>query len=304
MDQITAGPFAMEVDNSILVKGTPEGIRQLRDIIRYFDVAPKQLSVKAEFITVSENDQNSFGINWNFERVNLQAGANTGFSTTNTAFITYAVGNLQTQMSFILSTGRGKLVSAPTATTFNNFPVQFAVGEEYPVFISTPIVSQNGTVALSTTITPVPIFTTLVVLPRINADNTITLIGSVAVSGVQATVTGPDGETAPIVTSQAVQIQRRIHNGDTMVVGGLITKNDSISQDKVPLLGDLPLIGNLFKSHNVTIADSELLAFITPSIILESDTQSQSRASTASNGLLAPGSGPAAGPGTGGSLTP
>ncbi|HZO87889.1 MAG TPA: hypothetical protein VFB38_06075 [Chthonomonadaceae bacterium] len=293
--------FGYELDNSIIVRGTPEAIRDLREIIRFFDVAPRQVAVKAEFITVSQNDTNAFGINWSVQKVNFIAGANTGFSTSNTAFITYATGNLQAQLSWILTTGRGKIVAAPTATTLNNLPIPLFVGQTIPVFISTPVISQNGTVALATTIIPVPVFTTLVILPRINADNTITVLGTVSIASTSTFVTGPQGQTAPVVNQQTVTVQRRIRNGETMVIGGLVQKNDQVTQAKVPLLGDLPLIGNLFRSHNVTTADSELLVFITPSIIPERGETSALRGGAP---LVAPPAGAGAPPGPGGNLTP
>jgi general secretion pathway protein D len=296
--------FGYEPDNSIIVQGTPDAIRDLREIIRFFDVAPRQLQVKAEFLTVSQNDTNSFGINWSFQKVNLQAGVNTGFTSNNTAFITYAAGNLQAQLSWILTTGRGKIVAAPTATTFNNVPVPLSVGETVPVFISQPVVTQNGTVVLATQIIAVPIFTQMLILPRINADNTITVFGQVSIQGTRTFVTGPQGETAPVVTAQQVRVQRRIRNGETMVIGGLVQKNDNVTQAKVPLLGDLPLIGNLFKSRNVTTADSELLVFITPSIIPEHNEAGALRGGGGAAPLVAPPGGAAGPGGAGGGLMP
>ncbi len=290
--------FGYEPDNSIIVRGRADAIQELRRNIQLLDIAPRQVAVKAEFITVTQNDTDSFGINWSFQKVNLQGGVNTGFSTSNTAFLTYATGNLSAQLSWILTTGRGKIVAAPTATTFNNVPISLSIGETDPVFVSTPVISQNGTVALSTTIVGVPIFTQMTILPRINADNTITVFGFVTIQGTRTFVSGPQGETAPVVTAQAVVIQRRIRNGDTMVIGGLVQKQDNDTAAKVPLLGDLPLIGTLFRSRQVTTADSELLVFITPSIIPESTGGENATARPSS--LLNTGGSDTTGPGNAG----
>lgn len=294
--------FGYEADNSIIVRGTPDAIRDLKEVIGFFDVPPMQVMVKADFITVSQNDANSFGINWSFQKVNLQAGVNTGFTSSNTAYLTFATGNLQTQLSWILTTNHGKLVSAPIVTTFNNLPVTLFVGQQYPVFLSSPVVSQNGTVVLASNLVLFNISTYIQITPRINADHSITLTGQLNVSGINGTITGPQGQTAPIVSNQTVQVQRRIRNGETMVIGGLVSKNDTVASNKVPLLSDLPLIGNLFKSRNVATADSELLVFITPSIIPERSDTGTLRGS--SNGLLNSG-GASAGPGaTGGGAAP
>jgi type II secretory pathway component HofQ len=262
--------FAFDGDNSIIVVSSdPAAIAELRRVIAFLDVKPQQIQIKAEFIEVDQNDVSSFGIDWNFQRVNLVAGVSTGFQTSNTAFIQYAAGNIQTQLSFILTTGRGKLVTSPMATTLNNVPVVFNSFTQIPIFLSTPVIAQNGTVALAPQLNIATAATGLAILPRINGDGSISLAGSVFLTDIPSYVTGPDGSSAPILVQQTVPIQRIIRDGDTMVIAGLVRKSDLVSENKVPLLGDLPLIGSLFRAHNVTTADSDLLVFITPSIIPE-----------------------------------
>ena len=236
-----------------------------------------------------QNDASSFGIDWSFTKVNLVAGANLGYQTANTAFIQYAAGNLQTQLSFILTTGRGKVVSAPTATTMNGVLVSFFNQQNVPVFLSTPIISQNGTVALVPQLTLFPVTIGLTILPHINGDETITLQGTVVAQDILGTVVGPDGSSAPIIEGQSVPVTRIIRNGDTMVIGGLIRKNDNVQTNKVPLLGDLPLIGTLFRSHNITTQDSELLVFITPEIIPERAASAGATTANQPGGAAGPG---------------
>jgi type II secretory pathway component GspD/PulD (secretin) len=261
-------------------------LRQLREIIRLLDVKPRQLMIKAEFVTVTENDINSFGINFQFQKVNLIGGTNTGFAGTGgQAFLQYAIGNLSAQLSFALSQGHGKLVAAPMATTLNNMPVSFSINTTEPVFESTPIVTAGGTTVISQTIIPIAVTTGLFVNARINGDESITMFGTAFASAVGAPITGPDGESYPNITTQTAPIQRIIRNGDTMVIAGLNSKNDVVTVLKVPLLGDLPLVGNLFRSRSVTSNDSELLVFITPTIIPE----------RISNAAIGGGAGPAGG---------
>ena len=273
----SADLMAYDADGSLIVRkqrGQELAFRRLKELIRLLDVKPQQIMIKAEFVTVTQNDQSSFGINWNFQKVNLIAGVTTGFTSPNTAFIQYAAGNLQTQLSWILTTGRGKIVAAPMATTLNNVPVTFLNQQQVPIFLSTPIISNNGTTALSPTLNFVQAVTGLTILPRINGDDTITLFGTVTVQDLGTTVTGPNGESAPTILAQTAPVQRIIRNGDTLVVGGLTSKNNTVSTNRVPLLGDLPILGTLFRSRNVTTRDSDLLVFITAAIIPERPTSS------------------------------
>ncbi len=300
--------FAYDATGDIIVRVTgPQGeqaLRDLRAVIQLLDVKPKQIMVRAEFVTVTQNDVSSFGINWNFQRVNLVAGINTGFSSTNTAFLQYAAGNYQTQLSWVLTQGHGKLVAAPMATTLNNVPVNFFAGQSVPVFLSTPIITNNGTAALATQLSIAQAFTGLSVLPRINGDDTITLFGTVFVTDLGQPVTGPNGESAPTIISQTAPVQRIIRNGDTMVIGGLTRKNNSVSTNKVPLLGDMPLIGTLFRSRNVTTSDADLLVFITASVLPERQPNTPLPGVGGGGPLAAPVGGPLGGPGGAGGVNP
>jgi len=109
----------------------------------------------------------------------------------------------------------------------------------------------------------------LVVIPRINGDESISLNGNVTFGDVTGSITDPSGGSIPITINQTVVINRIVRNGDSMIIAGLTRKRDNVATNKVPLLGDLPLIGTLFRSRNVTTDDSELVVFITPTIIPE-----------------------------------
>ncbi len=260
-------PIAYDLDNSIIVRGTDEAIRQFKELVRLLDVAPKQVMIKAEFVTVSQNDLKTFGINWTLSHANLQAGTS-GFAA-GPVYLNYATGNVVAQLRATLTEGKGQLVNAPVVTTMNNVPVSIEIGTQEPVFIQSPVAAGNGTVVLQTQLIPVTVFTGLSVIPRINGDNTITMLLLPQVNDITGTVTGPGGLTAPIVSTEYMTVNRRIKSGDTMVVGGLITKNDQTSIQRVPLFSDLPLIGSLFTSKSVTVSDQELLIFVTPTILTD-----------------------------------
>ena len=269
--------YAQESDNSIIyiLPDTPdaETIKaELLKVIRLLDIKPRQINIKAEFITVSSNTNNSFGINWNFQKVNLIGGASTGFSQTSTAFLQYATGNLQTALSFILTSGYGKIFASPSATTLNGVNVQFSQTTSQPVFITQPVVTNGGTTVLTSQIQILQATTGLFVTPILNGDGSINLNGFVISSAIGAPITGPNGESFPNITTQNAPIQAIVRNGETMVIAGLNSKNDTVSSNKVPILGDLPFIGTLFKSRTVSTNDQELFVFITAILIPERTT--------------------------------
>ena len=181
------------------------------------------------------------------------------------------------------------MVAAPTATTLNNLPVSFTVTQTVPVFLSQPVVTGNGNVILTSTVIPIPLQTGMTILPRVNGDGTITLLGSVFITTLDAPVVGPNGESFPASTQQTAPVQRIIRDGDSMVVAGLTSKNNTVSTNRVPLLGDLPLIGTLFRSRNVTTNDADLLVFITASVL--PDRLTNQGVPSLNNAPVAPGGG-------------
>jgi len=260
--------IAYDVDNTLIVRGSDDAIRELKEIIRLLDIAPRQLMIKAEFVEVSQNDLRQFGIDWQLARGNLVAGA-PGFAA-GQVFLNYATGNVALQLRTSLTEGKGRLVSSPMVTTLNNLPVTLSIGRQVPVFYTSPVAAGNGTVVLQTQVQAVNASSGMLVAPRINGDDSISLTIYPYVEGIAGQVTSPSGDTAPILTYQQIgPITRRIRNNDTIVIAGLVTKNDGTSIKKVPLFGDLPFIGQLFRSHEYTVNDDELLVFVTPSIIQE-----------------------------------
>ena len=114
------------------------------------------------------------------------------------------------------------------------------------------------------------------VTPRITADNRITLKVLPEVSRIFDTVTAysaGEANTAYIFDSRRMETTVMIPSGNTLVLGGLVTDDIRNSDTKVPLLGDIPLLGTLFRSNSKSRAKSNLLIFITPTIVQDSDFQ-------------------------------
>lgn len=259
-----------DVDNTLIVSGDPEAIAELERLIAYFDVKPRQLMIKAEFVVVSENILNSFGIDWNIQRGTLNATTGGTFASGDVA-VSYTSGNVVSVLRTSLVQGRGRIVNAPMVTTLNNTPVTIFSSTTVPI-ITTQVVFGGGIGGQGVTvpqITPIDVPTFLTVIPRINADDTIAMFITTSVQEIVSTVPNPSGGEIPIINSTTVPVQRIVKNGETVVIGGLIRKNEQNSVRKVPILADLPLIGQFFRSRSASVNDSETLVFITPSIIPE-----------------------------------
>ncbi|GIV09527.1 MAG: hypothetical protein KatS3mg019_1618 [Fimbriimonadales bacterium] len=259
------GIVANDIDNSLIVRGSPEAIEYIRRILRFLDIAPKQVLIRAEFITVTRNDAEKFGIDWNLARVNLQAGTAGLADRAAPIFVNYASGNLVANLRALLSEGRGRVVNAPIVVTQNNSPATVVFSTTDYIEQQFVVFNQAGQPTTFTQPVPIPVPTQLTVTPRVNADGTITLSLFPQISTVGRVRVG--ARDLPRFDTQFVFTVRRIRNGETMVLGGLVTRSDNSVSTKVPLLGDLPVIGQFFRGRDRAIVESELLIFVTATIL-------------------------------------
>ena len=275
--------YAIEGDNSLLVFSTVDGFNLVKEIVKNLDVAPRQVSIKVEFVTASVNDVDNFGINFSLIPVPSLQGV---FSpaTTNpngvvggipasgpSTFLQFASGNVAAQLYALLTKSRTKLVSAPIISTTNNVPAYINFTQTIPFQTQTQTIVPNGGVSTITQQNIQYINTYLPVIPRINGDDTVTLNLSPTISA--PTGAPQNGSPAP-TQSQNLQTTRTVRSGETMVIGGLVSKNETYSSSRIPLLGDLPIIGSFFRSRSKNNTDSELLIFVTPTIIDENSSSS------------------------------
>jgi general secretion pathway protein D len=263
------GIVANDLDNSLIIRGTPEAIEYVRRILRFLDIPPKQVLIRAEFITVTRNDAEKFGIDWNLARVNLQTGTAGLADRTAPIFVNYASGNLVANLRALLSQGRGRVVNAPIVVTQNNSPATVVFSTTDYIEQQFIVFNQAGQPTTFTQPIPVPVPTQLTVTPRINADGTITLALFPQISTVGRVRVG--ARDLPRFDTQFVFTVRRIRNGETMVLGGLVTRSDNSVTTRVPLLSDLPVIGQFFRGRDRAIVETELLIFVTATILDEEE---------------------------------
>jgi type IV pilus assembly protein PilQ len=170
-----------------------------------------------------------------------------------------ATNNMRIDLILTMAESRGllKILSRPRVVTQNNIQAIVKQG------VKVPIVTQ-AQLGGPPTVTYVDAFLRLTVTPQITSEGTIFL-------NVDVENTIPDFGNAkngnPTLITQQATTQVLITDGGTVVIGGVIQTNNSMSVDQVPLLGDIPYLGNLFKHRSIKTSDQELIFFITPRII-------------------------------------
>ncbi|MEP6342656.1 MAG: type II secretion system secretin GspD [Maricaulaceae bacterium] len=156
------------------------------------------------------------------------------------------------------------ILSTPFVTTLDNVPASLLVGQEIPITTGTSLSSDSASIFSTTERKEVGI--KLEVLPSINEGDTIRLEIKQEVSSL-AGVLSTTSTTDPITNQRDIETTVLADNGEIIVLGGLLQDDEQISSEKVPLLGDIPVLGNLFKSEGKSRGKTNLMVFIRPTII-------------------------------------
>jgi len=190
---------------------------------------------------------------------NVAADAFGGATATNLALSLFsATANrfLNLELSALEADGKGKIVSSPRVVTADQTKALIEQGEEIPY--------QQATSSGATSISFKKAVLKLEVTPQITPEGNV--IMTVDVNKDSRGTLTPQGYA---INNKHVQTQVLVENGGTVVIGGIYTQDEQQSIDKVPFLGDVPLLGNLFKSTSKTAVKTELLIFLTPKVVSE-----------------------------------
>lgn len=255
-------------DNSIIVQGPEEAIRELEAIIEQFDVAPKQVYVDVKYITTSNSKDKAFGIDWLYQRGGVFAGNRPGTfaRASDPIFLNYATGNITTRMRTLLNDGWGRVVSNPSIQTLNNQPAFFQASTATTIFVN-QIVNGSGGIVIQPTPQFITIQSGISIRPRINNNGTVTMTISTQISDFGQLRRGPDGTEIPDQLSQIVSVPVIVPDGETVALGGLTRKTENFSRSRIPILSDLPILGQFFQGKNEQVSTQDLTIFVTPTII-------------------------------------
>jgi general secretion pathway protein D len=262
--------IANDADNSLLVEGDTAGIEELKALLRLLDVAPKQVLIKAEFVTVNINDAENFGINWKIQPArNLDASFAGTSGTTPTVNLAYASGNAVASLRAAATRNTANIVQSPIIATTNNTEGSITNQTQVPFSQTTQFITPNGGISTNNIINFIPVTTQLSVIPHINGDGTVSMVLPLQLSAFSFVNTGTTQSVQ--TSSQTLVSYRRIKSGDTAVLGGFITEQINRNNTDIPVLSKLPIVGNLFRSHDTTKIRQEVLVFITPIILEDGD---------------------------------
>jgi type IV pilus assembly protein PilQ len=289
--------------NTLIVQDTNAHIDQVRKLVHVLDVPVKQVLIESRIVIASNTFQQSLGARFGIGGIHV--GPNSSIATsgnltgtdqilangpggpyltgtgslnvnlpaTNTSGsvgqLAVAILNNDFQVDLELSAlqaeGKGEVVSSPHVITANQQKAHIEQGVEIPY--------QNAASSGATTVQFNNAVLSLDVTPQITPDNRVLMQIEVHKDNVGQTVQTANGGSVPSIDTRQVNTQVLVDNGDTVVLGGIYETNVTTSVSKVPLLGDIPLLGFLFRQKSETNNKDELLIFVTPKILADSLAQ-------------------------------
>ncbi len=260
--------------NRVIVKDIPTAIEDMRSLLKSLDSPEKQVMIEARIVEAQTNFVRDLGVQWGLHYVDGSASVagisrfDTGFGgivtpppTSGTSGPGAAAGmsfgrlasNIQVDMrlSAAVTADQIKIISTPRVVTLNNKPAKIAQGTSIPY---------QTTSAEGTKTEFVEAALTLEVTPHITSDGSISM-------KIKASNNSAGTGSPPPINKKEATTELLVKNGETTVIGGIYVDSDTESDQGVPFLQDIPLLGWLFKSNTKTKNKNELLIFITPKIV-------------------------------------
>ena len=261
-------------NNALLISTTAAEFKRIERILHQLDVLPTQVLIEAVIAEVSLNDELKFGVRWAVESGSFSFGLSdlvNGFAGASFpgASWGFATKDVQVTLNALASITDVNVVSSPTIMALNNQRAVLQVGDQVPIVTqqTANVVTANASVVNSISLRDTGII--LSVVPRVNSSGRVLLDIEQEVSGVVQTTTS--GIDSPTIQQRKISTKVVVNNGESLALGGLIQERNSLQRGQVPLLGNVPIIGNAFKNKTDTISKTELIIFIKPSIVTSVD---------------------------------
>jgi len=267
---------------SIVLKGHRSQVDEAFVLLKRVDTKPKQIVVEVNVIEMPTTNDSKTGIDWNWSPLDfteLPAGSHIADNPNGNAWtndITTRPGglgafsrvpfNFRAIINAMVKKSEAKILAKPSISVIDNDTASVFVGDT----IRVPVPSAGALGAETLTIEEFPIGIILLIAPRVNADGNITLHVNPVVSSVTDIVNG-----LPQTSAREADTTLIAKDGETIVIGGLISNEERKAVSEIPFLSKLPLIGELFRPRNNPRHKTEIVVSLTPHILVDNETEAK-----------------------------
>ena len=248
--------------NAVWLRGSPEEIARLRQMIAAIDIPVDSVVLETQMVELTEAGQKAVGID--FANANGQLGVVTFQSG---QFIPPGIlsgshlSSVQFQAALYAEVrkGNGRIVSKPRIAAQSGSTAKIITGDALPILTAITLSGVNG---VSQQVQYVNVGVTLQIAPRVSGDGYVT-------SHVYAVVSSVTGFSKgyPTISQRQAQTSATVRDGDSFVIGGLTQDENISSRSKIPILGDIPLLGQAFRTDRTSQSKTELYIIVTPHVV-------------------------------------
>ncbi len=292
---------ADERTNSVIVETLPDRIQEIDEIVKSLDQKTREVLIDAKIVKVTMSNNLDAEIKWEgmFNQLTKYGASYLGnhpfapLARTGTSFLddfvritptttpTQGVKNTLTEnlflgtvgedafevmINFLRQIGHTKILSNPKIAVVNNQEAKIHVGEKQ-AYVTTTTTTGQTTTTTAESVTFVDVGIQLAVTPTINDDGFVSMKIKPEISSVTSFLTTPSGNRIPIIDSSLAETSVMVKDGVSIIIGGLRRDEKTEDRKKVPVLGDIPVLGAPFNSFTNTNVHTELLIVITPHVI-------------------------------------
>jgi len=284
-EMLTKGLGTMQVDertNKIVVTDLEENLKRIEKVIEAFDDRLQQVLIEAKILEITLSDAYKLGIDWQAvsnefqKQLHKDIGIKASFNLASAGSMApggevligaFGSNDYHAMVQALKTVGDTNVLSSPRITALNNQEAKILVGSNEPYATNT-VTQGTSTTTTATSLTFMDIGIKLYVTPTINKNGYVTIKIKPEVSSKAGTYTyGSPSTTVPIVSTTEAETSVLVKDGNTIIIAGLIKDERSGAVSRVPLLGDLPLLGMAFRKTENTVVKKELVIFLTPHII-------------------------------------
>ncbi|MBU0687597.1 MAG: hypothetical protein KKB81_07115 [Candidatus Margulisbacteria bacterium] len=244
------------LSNEIVVEGRPSEIRKITNFIAQIDMPIPQVVIESKVVEVSEAGLLNLGLRFGSSSGSLSYVLEQDADSFERGEA-FAIGLMALQ-----SKGEADILATPKVVTLDGHPAEIQIGNKVPYAVP----AQSGSSSIYWRVEYIDAGVKLKITPIVLDAGYILVEIAPEVSNVSEWRTTAAGEF-PVISSRNVKTKVRVKDGETIVIGGLISKNDRETISKIPFLGDIPLIGWIFHNKRIQDEKSEIIFMITPRLL-------------------------------------
>jgi general secretion pathway protein D len=257
-----------EPNNTLLILATRQDYQRVLRIIENLDVVPNQVLIEATIAEVALTDDLKFGLRWHFQGKKTGFGftGGDGFGSVFPGFsYALAAANVQVTLNALNTITKINVISSPSLTVLDKQTATLQIGDQVPVVTQSAVgvLATNAPIVNSVSYRDTGVI--LSITPRIHESGRIFLKIEQEVSSVATTTTS--SIDSPTIKQRKVKTTVQVNDGEALALGGLIQDQVNDTRNQIPILGDIPLIGNAFKEKGGSVGKTELIVLITPHVV-------------------------------------